>query len=242
MEDIMRYLLVAMIGGFCAVNVLANQVYTNNNASTGKIIIDGYDMGGSTSAIKGSGVKATIERKVQSFSSIKSDGQFDINYRNGKQSLSISGDNNIINHISTRVDNGELFISINNSYSSYQPIVINLSSKTLETVTLDGASTMVLDDIKSNKLRINLIGTADIFANGVVNKLELNIQGTGDVKARKLNAQFVSVNLEGTSDIELTARTELNIDVSGVGDILYFGKPKKIRKQISGVSDIIAGE
>jgi len=217
-------------------------VSADSSASTGKIIIDGYEMGGSDSAIKGSRVKHTIDRTLSGFSSVKTDGPFEIIYRHGEPSLSISGDKNIIQHVLVQESSGNLDISIKQSFSSYYPLVIKMASKKIESITMEGTSTMTLEDISTGQLTINLIGTVDIVASGRATRLDLNIQGTGDVKARKLKADYVSVNLEGTSDVELTATQALNIDISGVGDILYFGRPKEISKQISGVGDIEAGE
>lgn len=214
----------------------------NNNTSIGKVIIDGQFMGKLDDVIEGSGVQLSIERKVKFFTSVIVDGAFDINYQHGPASLIISGDDNIIQHVESTVNNKLLMLKIDKSYRSYSPIVINISSPNINRVVIDGSSTVKLKNIKTDQLTVKLTGSVDLKASGAVKVLDLQLQNTGDVKARKLDSDKVTVNLQGTGDIELTAYEELKASITGVGDILYFGSPNKVRKQISGLGEIEAGE
>lgn len=213
-----------------------------NTVSTGKITINGQEMGSSGDFIKGSGIKKTLNREVKDFVSVISRGGFDIKYRSGAPSLSISGDDNIIDFVRTEVVNSSLQISIDKSYSSKFPIIINISSTKIESVAIHGVSDAEFNAIKSVQLKINLSGTVNMFANGKVTRLQIKVNGTGDVKLKSLVADVVSVDLQGAGDIELTARKQLDAKIFGVGDIRFFGNPGKINKQIFGVGDIVAGE
>ncbi len=214
----------------------------DNTVSTGKITINGQEISNSSFALKGSGIAQTISRKVASFLSLHSQGSFDIKFRQGPPSLTISGDDNLINHVLTKVVKNTLHISMDKSYSSQLPLIVNVSSPDIKSITIIGTSHVELNAIKEDKLILNLFGTADLVANGTVDQLEITVQGAGDVKVKPLIADFVTVNLNGSGDIELTAKKQLDAKISGVGDIRFFGQPKKINKQISGVGDIEAGE
>jgi hypothetical protein len=215
---------------------------SDNTVSTGKIIINGQEINSSTNSIKGSGVKQNISRKIKDFSSVNSRGSFDIKYRHGSPSLKISGDDNIINHVSTKVVDKTLRIFIDKSYSTNHAIVVYISSPNIASIIINGTSNVDLDGIKTEHLKISLLGTADLTANGIASRLDLNIQGSGDANVKSLISDFVTVYLQGSGDIILTANKQLDATVSGVGDIHFFGHPEKISKKISGVGDIEAGE
>lgn len=215
---------------------------SDNTVSTGKIIINEKEVGGEHFSIKGSGVKQTIERKIENFSSLNSRGGFDIKYRQGPLSLVITADDNLVNKVVTEVVGHTLYISMEQSYSSRNPIIVTVSSPEIESMDINGTSNVALDAIATKQLKLKVMGAVDLYANGNASVLDLNIHGTSDVKMKSLDSDFVTVNLQGSGDVELTAHKELKAKVSGVGDILFFGKPTKISKQISGVGDIAAGE
>jgi len=212
------------------------------NAYTGQIVINGQIMGGSSEVIKGSDIKQSINRKVAPFSSVTVEGGFNVNYRHGSPSLIITGDDNIIVHVLSSVANNTLTLSIDKSYSSVHPIVIDISSPSLQEINLAGTGAVRLDDIKTDQLTVNLTGTGDVTVTGKAETLKLIVQGTGDVMARNLDSDAVTVALEGTGNIEVTVHKKLAVNMTGVGNILYFGSPQKISKQVSGVGDIEAGE
>lgn len=212
------------------------------NAYTGQIVIDGQIISGSSNVIKGSGIKHTIKKRLKSFTVMTVEGSFDVIYQHGSPSTTITGDDNIIEHVVSSVTNSTLTLSIDKSYSSQQPIVINVFSQNIRLMTLEGAGTVKLDDIKTDQLAIRLLGTGDVEATGKARALNLTIKGVGDVLARHLEADAVNVNLDGTGDIEVTAHANLQANITGVGNIIYFGSPQEISRQISGVGDIEAGE
>lgn len=216
-------------------------IYSDNTVTTGKVTINGRDVGDIDDFIKGSGIKRTINREVEDFLSFSSRGAFQIKYKQGPLSLTISGDDNIIDHVQTEVVAGKLDISIDKSYQSKHPIVLTLSSEQIESVAIHGTSDAELDAIDSEQLKLDLSGTVNIFANGKVSRLQIKINGTGDVKLKSLVAQLVSVDLHGTGDVELTADEQLDAKIFGVGNIIYYGSPPQVNKHIFGVGNILAG-
>jgi hypothetical protein len=214
---------------------------TNNSMSIGKIIINGQEVNKSNFSIKGSGTKETVSHKVGDFSSINSRGSFDINYRQGKPALSITGDSNIIHEVVVLVKGGTLQLSMKKSYSSKLPLVINISSPDINKITINGTSNVMLKDINTAYLTLKVIGAVDLNANGKASNLDLSVDGAGDINIKSLIAEKVAVDLQGSGDIQLTATQQLNANLSGVGDIIFFGNPPVINKKISGAGDIESG-
>ena len=229
---------------YCSTSSAESWSFSNNASSTGKIIIDGQDMSDPNASIaKGSGVKETIHRNISDFSTINSQGNFDIQYtQSEKPNLSITGDNNIIKDVITEVNNNTLRLSINKSFSSQLPINITLSSPKINSVTVNGSSDIKLNAIKAERLELNLNGSVDLHASGTVNQLDVKLTGAGDANIKSLIAQVATVDLRGSGDVNLTVTEKLNANIFGAGDIVYFGHPSEVNKQISGAGDIEAGD
>lgn len=238
----MRYLSVSIILLLCFSNAFSESwSMSNNSVSIGKIVIDGQEINNSKLSIKGSGVKETVSRKINNFSSINSSGSFDINYRQGSLAVTITGDSHIIKEVSVVVKENILQLSMKKSYSSRLPLVINISSPNIRGMTIKGTSDVVLDNINVAYLLLNLVGAVDLTASGNVLDLDLNVNGAGDVNVKNLIAKKVTVDLQGSGDVKLTAEGQLNATLSGAGDIVFFGNPPIINKRVSGVGDIEAG-
>jgi len=235
------YLFIFSIIGL-STSIADSFIYSNNSSSVGKIIIDGKELIGTNSFLKGSGIHSKISRNIENFSSIHSQGSFDIEYKQGAPSLLISGDDNIIKHIITQVDKGILTISVKKSYQSENAIIISLSSPTIKSLIIDGSSNVKLSQLQLPQLAIDLLGSVDLMASGQVSTLHLAIHGASDVDTKLLIADIVTVNIQGSADVILTAKQTLNAKILGSGDIVFFGEPNKINKNIMGSGDIEAGD
>lgn len=215
-----------------------------SNAYTGQIVIDGKVVGDSgIGVVKGSGKSAQVSRKIGIYKKLNIDGTFDVYYQQDKHySLTINGDDNIIPLVQSRVIDQVLLLSIKESFTTQLPIKVTLTSPNLEAIRTEGSSDIILNAINSDHFVADLEGTGNLTANGRVSSLTLNITGTGDVQTKALIADVVDVSLEGTSEVQLTAKKQLTANVSGAGEIVYYGEPVYIDKKISGAGDIISGD
>lgn len=230
-------LLIALIS---AVQVVEAESFfrSENTVSTGKVIINGVDMSADFKGVVGSGVRAKKLIKTEAFSKITIAGGFDVEYQPGNFSVEIEGDDNLIDLPRLTVQQDTLFVSINQSYKTEQTLIVRIFSPRLEVIKVNGSSHVILKNVSGEKLLVDLAGTVDLLANGKVAGLELKLEGSGDADASQLQADIVTVTLNGSGDAKVNAQNELNASVFGVGDIVYFGQPKKITRKIVGVGDI----
>jgi hypothetical protein len=231
---------------FLPVSAQAGTYISNSqpNAHTGKIVIDGHVIGeGSDDIIEGSGKSAKESRTVSGYTKIEAHGGLNITYRQSRgYSLTLTADNNIIPIITTTVSGNSLMISTKKSYSSSLPISIDISSPELEAIYIDGSGDVTLNDIAINKLAIELNGSGKVSATGSVTDLDIKISGAGNIDSQALDAKNVSAHITGSGDLKVTAHDKLRAEILGTGDITYFGNPKTIEKNITGVGDISPGE
>lgn len=214
----------------------------NNTVSTGKITIDGVEVGGRY-GIQGSGKIKTLSVDAPPFHAVNSRGSFDLEIQQGPTNVDIVGDDNLVEQVNAVVVEGELRLDMKNqAYSTRNPLVVRISSPKIDSVKVDGTSDVQLKEVITKTLTLNFLGSVDVEAEGQVEKLDLHVKGTGDVAARRLRANSATVVLSGSGDITLTALDELVVKLTGTGDVTYYGQPDNIQKSIVGVGDIESGE
>ncbi|MCK4493491.1 MAG: DUF2807 domain-containing protein [Methylococcales bacterium] len=215
-------------------------VIENSIISGGNITVDGHNVGG---ILKGSGAYQSKKQTLSPYNTVIIDGNFDVNYyRKNTSSAKISADQNLLPFVNVNVKNTTLYLKMDKSYRTKQPIVIDIYSPNLNAMTVHGASDVQLNSIRANSFKIHLTGSGDISANGNTKTLNVIISGSGDINAKKLIAQKATVDLKGSADVTITARKKLDISISGSGDVTYFGNPERINKSISGSGDISSGD
>jgi uncharacterized protein YabE (DUF348 family) len=213
-------------------------------AFTGKIVIDGQAYGeNNANILKGNGVMGRDKRAVDDFHSIKVLGSVNVNYRRAKDvQVAVTGDQNLLPIITTKVSNGILTIDSTKNYQTQLPLTVELSSPKLSDVSLDGSGDMSLQGLNDKALNLNISGSSNVTADGTVERLVIRIGGSGDVNAKSLESEQADVSITGSGDISVTAKDSLKASIVGSGDITYFGHPKKVDPSVLGSGDIEAGD
>jgi hypothetical protein len=218
-----------------------NLIIENSVISGSNIIIDGNNMGGT--ALKGSGAYQSKNQTLPYYDAVIINGSFDVNYyRKKKSSAKISAYSNLLPFVKVSIKNNTLYLKMDKSYSTQKPIVVDIFSPILTSITVHGASNVRLNSIRADNFKIHLVGSGDIIANGKTNTLNVSVSGSGDVEIKKLISKNATVDLTGSADIEVTAQENLKVSISGSGDVTYYGNPQKINKNISGSGDITSGD
>ncbi len=217
--------------------------------------------------INGNGKTVSIERSVGDYDGISVSGWFDVNLVDGNEGdLVLKGEENLLEHIVTEVENGKLVIKVEKGYnlkpSSWKEgIVITVPVDQIDAVILSGSGDIVGKktlkskdfkttmsgsgditlDVDSETMTASMSGSGDMNLSGKTGTFEATISGSGDIKAYDLEADNVEATVSGSADIKVTAREMLKARVSGSGDISYRGNPKKIDTKTSGSGDITKG-
>ena len=194
--------------------------------------------GGLLNQVRGSGNRQREERKVAAFSSIVTDGAFDITVVNQKQnSLHIEGDDNVLPMIGTDVSGSVLHIKNKSSYSVTQPIKITIYVSNLEAVTSNGAGRLRITDLKNDSFELDVNGAPAVEASGETKFLRIKANGAGNIDTHRLRATKADVNSNGVTQINLHAREQLDVVVSGPSNVTYEGNPV-VNKTINGPGTI----
>jgi hypothetical protein len=188
--------------------------------------------------IVGSGKLFTDKREVGSFSSISTEGAFDVRIVCQKpQSLEIEGDDNILPLITTEVSNNVLRIRTLRNYSVSEPIRLTISVPDLEGIYSSGAGTIQVSEINNKKLQVDANGAPTIRVSGQTNDLTIDTNGAGKIDTHRLHSARVTVDSKGVSQVEVYAGEQLDATVSGPSHVTYAGDPQ-VRKTINGPGSV----
>jgi len=217
--------------------------------------------------VKGNGKTVTITRVTEDYNAIAVSGWFDVYLIDGKEGeLTLEGESNLLEYITTEVKNGKLIIKTENNVdlkpSNWNSgIRITVPVENVSSISLSGSGDIVgktriksekLDttmsgsgditlDVESNAVSASMSGSGDINLSGSTTDFSATISGSGDIKAFDLEADNVEATVSGSADIKVTANKMLKARVSGSGDITYRGNPEKVDTKTAGSGDISKG-
>jgi hypothetical protein len=188
--------------------------------------------------IKGSGVRLKQKRAVAAFTSIATEGAFDIDVVCQKpQSIELEADDNIADLVTTEVSNSVLHIRSNRSFSASDPIRITISVPQLDGLSAKGAGKIDIADIKSDKFEIDANGATTIKVAGETKLIDIDSNGAGKIDAHKLRAARAVVEAKGVARIAVKVAEQLDVTVSGPSHVTYEGDPV-VNKTIHGPGSV----
>lgn len=191
--------------------------------------------------ISGSGNLITESRDVDSFTSVRSEGIFEVSITQGSsKSVEITADNNIINQIKTRVINKELQLYLDDDFN-YRGITakINIKTASLNALANSGVGNMFVYDVdESGTFSIDNSGTGNISIEGSAAQLSIKDQGTGDILAFDFYVENCSIDIEGSGSVYIHCSDNLDVNIEGSGQVHYKGSPA-VNTNITGSGSLI---
>ena len=100
-----------------------------------------------------------------------------------------------------------------------------------------GTGSIKLNLANTTTLEGDLTGTGDLGLAGNLTTADLRSTGAGDIEAFECQMEECSVRLEGTGNADLTVSDQLDIVITGSGDVTYQGNPV-INVQITGTGSV----
>lgn len=194
----------------------------------------------SVETITGSGNIVTIEREVSGFSDIQINLGADLILTQGdSENLTVEADDNLMQYIETKIENGRLIISTpnNTSLTPSQTITLNISFSTLREIEILGSSHITANDLDLDTLTIRFAGSGSTRLTGRADEQTINIRGQATINNFELTSRQVMVDISGNGVVEVNAEDNLNLTVVGMGIIRYTGDPA-ISQDVSGTADI----
>jgi hypothetical protein len=188
--------------------------------------------------IIGNGHIVTDTRSVSDFSEIQAGGGFEIEWRNGPPSLSITTDENVLPHIESQNVDHRLRLHTNGSIWSSHAIKVAISSPTRAGAKLTGAARLTANQLSGHSFAIESTGAAKVFLDGRVDQLVTDMTGASRLQAESLQTKTAEISSTGASHAEVAVSEALKVSITGAGKVIYSGNPPVIEKHISGAGSI----
>jgi hypothetical protein len=196
-------------------------------------------------SLRGSGTPLTESRDVEAFESIEVGGAFELVVHvdpTAKQRVEVSGDDNIVPEVTTTVSGQELEIGIqHNLVRPKLDMKVEIWVPALTGLEAGGASDITVEGLHGETFDLDLSGASDSSFAGSVDHFEVDLSGAGDLDARELHAKVVDLELSGAGEADVWASDRLDAEISGAGNVRYFGNPKEVHQDVSGAGSITPG-
>lgn len=203
---------------------------------------DGSTVRSHWSTERGSGTPATETRTVAPFARIRVEGSPDVEVTSGAtQSVTVTADDNLIERLTTRVEDGVLVIGTKSgNYDFKCGPRIQVACTSLEGVSILGSSDLRASAIDADAFQVAIHGSGAAHLAGKAKRLDVSVSGSGDVRAFDLAVDDVTVSMSGSGSAHVRAAARISAAVSGSGDVRYRGTPKDVQRSISGSGTIEA--
>ncbi|MFN3729992.1 MAG: GIN domain-containing protein [Fimbriimonadaceae bacterium] len=187
-----------------------------------------------------SSAQTTSTRTIGSFTAISAFGIGDIEYVQAHApKVVLEGTKELVERTETRVDGTTLLIqqktTSNQSFRNAR-LKVTIYGPRVEKVTLQGAVKFRSSTLAGSAFKLDVSGASGATVSGKVARLTLHADGAVHVDAGKLDAETVSVNASGASQVQVTASRTVAISASGASNVTYGGAAKQIQTQLSGAS------
>lgn len=200
--------------------------------------------------IKGNGNITTQSRSESGFDGVGATAGIMVEVSTGSGfAIELSGDENLMPYIETKVKNGNLVVGVKDGYSINPtktfvarvklPVIAAasvagsgdvVSSGVLNTasnlkVSVAGSGSCKLHISNSSAVKASIAGSGNIRMRGATSGLEVSIAGSGNFEGYELQADNASISISGSGGVQTKVDKALKASISGSGDVTYKGSP-----------------
>lgn len=216
-------------------------------------------------SISGNGNVVEESRDVPDFKSVLSSGSIDVEIEPGNGlKVTVVNDENLIPYMVTEVVDGELRIHYkknSNIGSDHAKVIVTapgitairssgsgdittngtiISAQTIEFKSAGSGD--VTASVDAPAIILSGAGSGDFKLSGQTKDLNCKLSGSGNVDTRNLRAENVVLKSSGSADFKVFASVSLEANISGSGNVLYYGNPSLSEVKVSGSGKLKAGE
>jgi hypothetical protein len=162
----------------------------------------------------------------------------DVRYRRGQgEQVVIEGDEALLPLI--RIEDSRVIRMNCNLRGRSARFTITLPGRDFRSYDLAGSVDLTLEDIDQPRLDFDIAGAVQVTAKGKVDELDLDAAGSSEGHFGELAANVVTIDMAGSSEVEVAPRDRLSVDAAGSSRITLRTEPQTIDMDIAGSGRII---
>ncbi len=199
------------------------------------LLLVSCDVGG----VRGNGHITTEQRPIGNFVNLQTGGAFEVEWRPGSPSLSITTDKNLLSHITSQVDHNDVLrLHSDDSLRPHHGIKVVVTSSALEAARLNGASRLEAHDLSGAKFYVETNGATKIIPDGKVTDLIAIMSGASRFDGENLHATNGNLEINGAGKALVDVTDSLKVSIAGAGKVEYVNPPRSLEKSIAGAGKI----
>lgn len=207
----------------------------------------------------GKGPTVTRTLSLSDFHSLNLSGSDKVYISQGEQQeVVVEGQQNIIDILDLRVQNGLWEIRISECVRRHEQLVFYITLPEIKYLALTGSGKIIGEDrlispgieIKvtgsgsisaevNAALDCEITGSGEIILSGNSEFAEVEITGSGKYDSYGVQTADVEVNIQGSGDAYITATEHMDVRITGSGNVYYRGNPL-INSSITGSGKLIS--
>lgn len=113
-----------------------------------------------------------------------------------------------------------------------------LKATNLQSLRVEGAGKVEIDDITTDFLFIESNGASDIKGKGIADELDISISGASSLNLDNVISQKATVNAGGVCRVNIHVKENLVINSGGISQINYSGSPANVETRSGGFSRV----
>lgn len=200
--------------------------------------------------LEGNGNVTSQRIAMQDFTKIEANGIFTVYLKQGDLSrVEIQTDENLQDLVHVENVNGTLTIKTDRDADfNATRMDVYITTPDLSYLSLEGVTSVYCEntlflskllvdkdntghlqlELNLDVLEINSTGMGDVELSGKSNELKINNSMTGDISAYGFITKSLKLTHDGTGDIEVYVLDDLEVALTGVGDVYCKGDPENI--------------
>ena len=173
--------------------------------------------------------------------------------------MNASGSASLIDALQVSDNKGELSIELKNKRKfsgNKKKLVIRLGSPNLQsinfesvgnlhlknsfkgdqlTITNIGVGQIVIDDCQVGTFNLTTKSVGSIDVKGSANEAFIQSEGVGNIDCSGFKSENTRVISKGAGNISVYAEKSLDITMTGIGSVNYYGNPSEVKTDITGL-------
>lgn len=188
--------------------------------------------------LKGEGPDITDIRSLSTFTEVELTGSNNATIvKDTEYKVVVTGHQNLVPAFETNVSSGVLRMKFKDKYHNIQNdnIKLEIHTPNLTYVGITGSGNLKIKGDFTGNMEGRITGSGEMtIDNGSFDKLDLEVTGSGNIKAAGSICKTGYARISGSGNIELRATDYLLADISGSGNIYYWGNPAKTDLKVTG--------
>lgn len=210
--------------------------------------------------IRGNGIPVSEARLTSAFTSVASEGNFDVHISHGPEfEVLVHAESNLLPFIETDVRGGNLRIYTRglHSLNNRRPMEVFITVPYLEGIVQSGSGSITTGFFEGDEFNLVVSGSGSIetsvnalsldavvsgsgllFISGTCRVADMIVSGSGEIDAWDLDLRDCDAKVSGSGDVWVYVERRLKAIVSGSGNVFFGGYPI-VESQVSGSGGVI---